>query len=54
VEGAAFVTAESTVFPDAKHYVTIFVLATAPEVRGPVLQCIMLSESFVLTLNAAQ
>lgn len=33
VENAAFVTAENTVFPDGKHYVTIFVLATAPEVR---------------------
>lgn len=28
----AFATAENSVFPDGKHYVTIFVLAAAPEV----------------------
>lgn len=34
MQGAAFATAENSVFPDGKHYVTIFVQATAPEVRG--------------------
>lgn len=34
VHNAQFATAENSVFPDGKHYVTIFVLAAAPEV-GP-------------------
>lgn len=34
VHDAAFATAENSVFPDGKHYVTIFVLATAQEVRA--------------------
>lgn len=34
IQGAAFATAENSVFPNGKHYVTIFVLATAQEVRA--------------------
>jgi hypothetical protein len=32
VQGPVFATAENSVFPNGKHYVTIFVLAAAPEV----------------------
>lgn len=41
VSDVSFATAENTVFPEGKHYVTIFMLAQAPMVCTMSAPCVM-------------